>query len=313
MSQNKVYNIILYDESGSKKLAATSAVDEDIPCQIRKYKSKEISGKYPTFELELFNSSFEDFYDKFDFMIEVINDLYKYKVSICALVKEINPNKSILILKGMFAKADMCSQSKTRYLGGTTKEAIQTLGFEQELHLRQNISAEHHQIKTTSVKKLEQICDCESDFPYWTIGITDIYLTKDTKEKEFIILDKVERITENILPDLKLINENYDEDFYGGVLNTASTMGNINNYLAIPNAVRNSYLRSTYQPFMVMTGTFNNFFPYTLGTKVKNIFKEYKNIDYWVITSLITIYDNNVASSVVEYSSWKEVVEEGNQ
>lgn len=309
-NKNRIYNIILYDETGSKQLAAATSIDnKEVGCQIRSYKSKEIMGKYPSYELRIYGSNFEEFFNKFDFMIEVINDLHKYKVSISALTKDIDYDSSELIIKGMFAKLDKCVQANTVYLGGTTKEAISSLGFEQELHLKQNVSAQHHQINTTAVKKLEDICDCEADFPYWTIGITDIFLTKDTNKKPFIILDKLEKLTESALPLLKITDENYDEDFYGSVLNTSSSMGNINNYLAIPNAVRNNYIRKTYQPFMVMMGVYNNFYPYPLGTMMENGLKQFKNIDFWVITSIITIFKDNKASSIVEYSSWKEDVE----
>lgn len=301
MEQEATIN--LYEKNGSEIMATT---DGESSVAIKRFESYEIMGKYPYFELDLYAASFESFYGAFDFQLEFLSDVINYKVKVCSINKKIDLSNSIMTIIGKFAPLELCLNTNTVFLGNTTKDAINTLGFEQKLNLSQNVSARFVQVNETPVNALLKICDCESDFPYWAVGITDIILTKKTEQKEFITLDSVKSIYENASPNVQVKNGNYDDCFYSTNINTRSSLGNNENYLAIENAVKNDYLRKFYKPYYIMVGTYSNFYPYTLGSVCNNKLNVFKTIDFWVVTSIVLSFNGGKFSTSIEYSSWKE-------
>lgn len=301
--QQKIINITLYDKSGSNILASTTGI---VKMQIIELSIFELVNKFPEYKIVLYGSNIEEFYEVYDFMLEFITDTMLFKVKVCAVYKKQLPQVNQLEIYGKIAPFDLYDKVNTMYLGSNTKDAINKLGFEQKLILKRNVNAEYHLINTTPLEKLIDICKCEADFPYWSIGVTEIILSKPQKKEKFYPLDEITSLYENSPSEKSDVAGNYDEDFYSAGYNRVNLLGNKNNYQALPLLSKNLYLAQYRKPYLVMNGKVNTIYPYLLGTMMENGLLRFKNIDYWVVTSIINTYKNNKVTSQVQYSTWKE-------
>lgn len=308
MASNKsvIYNIILYNKSGSKEIAKTTG---EAPLKIVSYKSFEYIGTYPYFEIILYGLKYDDILNECDFQVAFNSEFYNYQVKICVLKKELNTSKNKILLVGKFASSDLVLKASTCFLGNTSKTAIQALGFEQKLQLKNNINTKFYQRAETPVNALEKICDCEADFPFWCIGITDIILTKSSVTKDYVPLSSVESIVEHTSPVLKINQNNIEETYYNVLANSYSVLGNVDNYESLYNVSINSYIRQNYHPHIVMTGGFVGAFPEPVGTTMKNEFQILKYVNFWTVLSVKITVEENVCNSYVQYGFWKNFIE----
>lgn len=300
MANNFDFNIYIYDKS-NKLLAANSGETSGL---VTYYETTETVGVFPEFVARIYGADLSCFSNLDEIKIKFVSDLKKYEVESTILLKEHLPNEISLVIKGYFTKKELLLETKTRFLGNTTKEAIDTLGFSQKLHLKTNISARYHQIQESAVKALLRICDCEADIPFWSIGIQDIILSKDNKTESFIPMTSLKNIIETTLPKVDIIDENYDNVYYSSSLNSFQILGNKDNYNAIPKSILNNYLRIRYRPNLIINGSVEGNFPYDLGTVMKNTMIEYKAIKTWTITSIVTKCDQQKLKYDLQYSSW---------
>lgn len=261
------------------------------------YQSVEAINKFPEFRIHLYGASIEDLFGIDDIKIKFVSNLKKYNVSACILNKEFDFAKMIVRLYGLFASKDSILKAQTQFLGNTTEEAIQSLGFEQKLHSKLNISSEFHQISETGIHALMRICDCESEVPYWTIGIQDIILSKSDDEKPFVPMSGINSFIENTNLDYETIQENYEEVYYGIKVNTQYCFGNSNNCNALPIGVYNYYMRKLRKPNIVVNGRINGSFPYDIGTVMKNDNSSWKGIKQFIVTGL----ENNCSKESLNY------------
>ena len=298
------FEIQFYDTSGN---TIASNIGEGTTL-IELYRSIETIGKFPEFTAVLYGASVEDLFGIDDIKIKFSSNLKKYHVSACILTKTFNQADMKLELKGLFATKEAILKSQTQFLGNTVKEAIGSLGFEQKLHLKSNISSEFHQISETGLSALMRICDCEADIPFWTVGIQDILLSKKDKEEEFLPMTKITSFTENTNLEYEILQENYDEIYYGTKVNTQYSFGNVNNFNALPKGLFNYYMRKLRKPDVVINGTIEGAFPYDLGTILKNTDSSWKAIKQFVITSLINSCVNQDFSYEVQYSYFKNLI-----
>lgn len=308
MASNKTvsYDIVLYNKSGSKEIAKTTG---EASLKIIVFKSFEYIGTYPYFEMILYGIKYEDILNECDFQIAFNSEFYNYQVKICVLKKELNTSKNKILLIGKFAPSDLVLKASTCFLGDTSKTAIQALGFEQNLQLKNNINTKFYQRAETPINALEKICDCEADFPFWCIGITDIILTKSTVTKDYIHLSSIESIVEYSAPTFKISQNNIEETYYNVLANSYSVLGNIDNYESLSNVSLNSYIRKNYHPHLIMTGGFIGAFPEPVGTTMKNDFQMFSYVDFWTVLSVKITVEEGICNSYVQYGFWKNFIE----
>lgn len=302
--ESKEFNVTLLDKSGSKNVAKTTG---DADLKIENFKTYEYVGTYPYFEMVLYGFTFDSLLGEKDFIISFASEYYNYKVKVCILNKEIRWSDNKIVVKGKFAKSDLVLQANTVYLGSTAKKAIQTLGFEQKIKTKNNVNTKFHQRAETPIQVLEKICDCEADFPFWCIGINDLILTTSSEKKDFISLSKIHALEENSVPKIKTVQSDVEGIYYSMLGNSKYIIGTKDNYESLKQAAINQYIREHYKPNTVMTGVFNGPFPYPVGTKMKNIFKNMTHISFWSVISVkITVVGGN-AVSLVQYAYWEDM------
>lgn len=272
---------------------------------IEHYQSVEAINKFPEFRINLYGASVEDLFGLDEIKIKFVSNLKKYNVSACILTKEFNFSSMKAKLYGLFAPKESILKAQTQFLGNTTEEAIQSLGFEQKLHSKLNISSEFHQISETGVHALMRICDCESEIPYWTIGIQDIILSRNENVKPFIPISKVNSFIENTNLEYETIQENYDEVYFGIKVNTQYCFGNANNCNALPIGIYNYYMRKLRKPNVVINGVIEGAFPYDIGTVIKNNNPAWKNIKQFILTGLINNCSQEGFKYEVQYSCFQ--------
>lgn len=298
------FEIQFFDKSGA---TIASNIGEGTTL-IELYRSIETIGKFPSFTAVLYGASIEDLFGVDDITIKFTSNLKKYNVSACILTKSFDLSNMKLEVKGLFAPKEAILRAQTQFLGNTVEEAIGSLKFEQKLHLKSNISSEFHQISETGLSALMRICDCEADIPFWTIGIQDILLSKKDKEEEFLPMTKITSFIENTNLEYELIEENYDDVYYGTKVNTQYNFGNANNFNALPKGLFNYYMRKLRKPDVVINGTVEGAFPYDLGTILKNSDSSWKAIKQFVITSLINNCVNRDFTYETQYSYFKNLI-----
>lgn len=294
------FNVYIYDKSN--KLLATNS--GEAPGLITYYETVETVGTFPEFKARLYGADLSCFSNLSEIKIKFVSDLKKYEIESTILLKEHQPDEISLYIRGYFTKQELLLETKTRFLGSTTKEAIDTLGFSQKLHLKTNITARYHQVQESAVKALLRICDCEADIPFWSIGIQDIILSKNNKTENFIPMTKLKNIIETTLPKVDIIDENYDNVYYSSSLNSFQILGNKNNYNAIPKSILNNYLRTKYRPNLIINGSVEGNFPYDIGTVMKNTMIEYKAVKNITITSIVTKCNQQKLNYDLQYASW---------
>lgn len=297
------FEIQFYDKSGN---AIASNIGEATTL-IQHYRSVETIGKFPSFGAILYGASIEDLFGVDEITIKFTSNLKKYNVTATILSKNFDLSGMKLDVKGLFAPKESILKAQTQFLGNTVEEAIGALNFEQKLHLKSNVSSKFHQISETGINALMRICDCEADIPYWTIGIQDILLSKREKEEEFIPPSSLNSFIENTNLDYEIVEENYDEVYYGVKVNTQYNFGNSDNYNALPKGLLNSYLRKLRKPDVVIEGHFNAAFPYDIGTVMKNTDSSWKGIKQFIVTSLVNNCTDQNFGYELQYSYFKNL------
>lgn len=297
------FDIQFYDTAGnviaSNVGSATTLIEH--------YHSVETIGKFPSFSAVLYGASIEDLFGIDEIKIKFTSNLKKYYTTAVILSKNFDLSNMKIEVKGLFAPKESVLRAQTQFLGNTVEEAVESLRFEQKIHLKSNISSEFHQISETGINALMRICDCEADIPYWTIGIQDILLSKKETEEEFIPMGEITSFVENTNLAYELVEENYDEVYYGVKVNTQYNFGNPNNYNALPRGLLNNYLRKLRKPDIVISGHFNAAFPYNLGTVMKNTDTSWKGIKQFIVTSIVNNCTNQDLGYELQYSYFKNL------
>lgn len=297
------FNLEITSEQGDTMASNVGEADT----QVHHYQTIETVGKFPAFKCILYGASIDKLFGVDNVTLKYTSELKKYKVKACILSKNYDVSSMKLELQGLFAPKETILTANTQFLGDTVETAINTLGFEQKLHLKSNISSEFHQISETAIHALLRICDCEADIPYWTIGIQDIFLSKQTNVKEFIPLNTTLSIIENTNLDYEVLEENYDEVYYGAKVNTQYIFGNTNNYNALPKGLLNYYMRNMRKPDFIINGRVDGPFPYDIGQLVKNDNTNWKGIKNFVVTSLVNNNTIQDCTYEVQYSYFKNL------
>lgn len=297
------FEIQISDKSG-KAIAANIGEASTL---IEHYHSTETIGKFPSFKAVLYGASVEDLFGVDEIKIKFTSTLKKYNATATILTKNFDIANMKLEIQGLFAPKDSILKAETRLLGKTVKEAIGALGFEQKLHLKSNVSSEFHQISETNLNALMRICDCEADIPYWTIGIQDIFLSKQVKQENYIPMSTINSFVENTNLEYEVTEENYDEVYFSAKSNTQYGIGHTENYNAIPKGLFNSYLRKLRKPDVVISGHFEAAFPYDIGTILKNTNSAWKGIKQFIVTSIVNNCTNLDFSYELQYSYFKSL------
>lgn len=298
------FEIQFYDKSSGNVIASNIGEGTTL---IEHYRSIETIGKFPAFGAVVYGASIEDLFGIDEVTIKFTSNLKKYNVTGTILSKNFDLSNMKIDIHGLFAPKDTILKAQTQFLGNTVEEAVETLKFEQKLHLKSNVASEFHQISETGLNALMRICDCEADIPYWTVGIQDILLSKREKEEDFIPMSKINSFIENTNLDYEISEENYDEVYYGVKVNTQYNFGNSNNYNALPKGLLNNYLRKLRKPDVVIDGDFNAAFPYDLGTVMKNTDPSWKGIKQFIVTSLVNNCTNQDFGYQLQYSYFKNL------
>lgn len=163
------------------------------------------------------------------------------------------------------------STLKTKYLGNTGKQIIGAVACGKKVNFLGSPSYDAWQINETNLHALLRLCDCISEYPYWSITQSTINLSEKSMVNDFVPFSE---------DDFTFFSKREIKP-KGGV-GYGYTIGGLNYQ-------KNLTTRTALRPVIFVTGKYSGDYPYLPGDRMKNNYIDYK-CSFLEVHTVNTVY-----------------------